>query len=458
MSEGVVLFLFRRDLRLIDNLALHKAIKHCRKNDYKLMLCFVFSSRQIDDNDYFSENAFRFMLESLDEFKDHVSLFDQDNFYEKIDNVKAIAFNKDYTPYAIQRDEKITDYCESNGLKLLTAEDYTLHPMGSIHTLSKTPYKVFGAFYRTASKLKKPSKPKRSQEEFDDLLVKDNNHNNKLFDSYMKKYKKDRDVIKGSRIEGLKLLKNIESGKHKDYGSERDDPSKSTTRLSAYLKFGCLSIREAYYTIIKSKSEVLLKQLYWKEFYANVTYFFPEILGGMVGNKNLEMNEDFRDRINWKYSEEKFEKWCKGMTGFPFIDAGMRELNESGFQHNRLRMATASFLIKDLHIDWKMGEKYFASKLVDYDPASNNGGWQWVAGTGTDASPYFRVFNPMTQHKRFDPECVYVKRWIPELAEIPAKDILSWNTKHTKYSNVSYPEPMLDHSVEAKLVMDLYAL
>jgi deoxyribodipyrimidine photo-lyase len=456
MSEGVVLFIFRRDLRLTDNLALRKAIKYCRKNEYKLMLCFVFSSKQIENNDYFSENAFRFMLESLEEIKDNISFFEEDNFYEKIDNVKAIAFNKDYTPYAIQREEKIEKYCESTQIKLLTAEDYTLHPMGSIHTLSKTPYKVFGAFYKTASKLKKPRKPEESQEEFDDLLIR-YKHNVKLFDSYMKKYKKDKDVIKGGRSEGMKLLKNIRSGKHKNYGLERDDPSKSTTRLSAYLKFGCLSIREAYYTILKSKSEVLLKQLYWKEFYANISYFFPEILGGMVGNKNLEMNEDFRNRIEWQYSKEKFEKWCKGMTGFPFVDAGMRELNESGFQHNRLRMVTASFLIKDLHIDWKMGEKYFASKLVDYDPASNNGGWQWVAGTGTDASPYFRVFNPMTQHKRFDPECVYVKRWIPELADVPVKDILNWNTKHQNYTSVvNYPEPMLDHSIEAKEVMDLY--
>lgn len=453
--EGIVLFIFRRDLRLIDNMALRKAIKHSKKNGYKLMLCFVFSSKQIENNEYFSENAFRFMLESLEEFKDKISFFEEDHFYEKIDTVKAIAFNKDYTPYAIYRDKIIEKYCESNDIALLTAEDYTLHSMGTICTMNQTPYKVYGAFYKMALNAEKPCKPKKTKQAIDDVLVVTKS-NKKLFDSYLKSFKKNENVIKGGRSEGLNIIDAIKRGVHKDYESERDDPSKSTTRLSAYLKFGCLSIREAYYAILKSRSYVLLKQLYWKEFYANVTYFFPEILGGMIGKKNLEASSDFRDRIDWEYSQDKFDKWCKGITGFPFVDAGMRELNNTGFLHNRLRMVTASFLIKDLHIDWKFGEKYFASKLVDYDPASNNGGWQWVAGTGTGASPYFRVFNPITQHKKFDTECVYVKRWIPELVDVPPKDILEWDTKHKSYQDVEYPKPMLDHGVEGKKVMDLY--
>ena len=155
-------------------------------------------------------------------------------------------------------------------------------------------------------------------------------------------------------------------------------------------------------------------------------------------------------------SLEQFNKWCKGETGFPLVDAGMRQMNKTGFMHNRLRMVTASFLIKDLHIDWRMGEQYFATQLVDYDPASNNGGWQWVAGTGTDASPYFRIFNPWTQIKRFDKECKYIKKWIPELEHIKPAHITKWFDKHMKYPEVEYPKPMVNHDIQKKLVVKLY--
>lgn len=461
METEKVVFIFRRDLRVYDNLALTKAVRFCKKHELKLVLAFVFSPIQIKKNKYFSSNAFRFMLECLDELNKEYTIhfYNQDNFYKNIPNLRAICFNRDYTPYAIQRDKRIETYCINQKITLLTEEDYTLHPMKSICTASQTPYKVFGAFYRQASKLSSPQKPQSTPNDLLEVVVGKSLDSESLLESYLKQYPVSSE-IKGGRHEGLKILERIKNGNFDDYMKTRDNPTEDTTRLGAYLKFGCLSIREAYHTIKKRpNSEGLIRQLYWKEFYANVSFFFPETLDGMVNQDektNMEMNPEMRNRIQWVKSEDHFEKWCQGMTGYPFVDAGMRQLNTTGFMHNRLRMVTASFLIKDLHMDWRLGEKYFASKLIDYDPASNNGGWQWVAGTGTDASPYFRVFNPSTQHKQFDPLSTYVKKWIPELSDVPVNDILNWDTKYVKYKHINYPKPLVDHKIEAKKVLDMY--
>jgi len=195
-----------------------------------------------------------------------------------------------------------------------------------------------------------------------------------------------------------------------DYSKTRDYPVlDKTTRLSAYIKFGCVSIREVYYNYKNVKE--LQRELLWREFYANILYYFPHVLGNAF--------KEQYDNVKWTNNKEWFKRWCQGKTGYAMVDAGMAQLNKTGWMHNRLRMITAMFLTKDLLIDWRWGEKYFATKLVDYDPASNNGGWQWSASTGTDSQPYFRIFNPDLQLKRYDKDYEYIRTWIPAFETEP---------------------------------------
>jgi deoxyribodipyrimidine photo-lyase len=487
-----VLFIFRRDLRIRDNLALNKAIEYSRDNGCKLILAFLFTKEQVTDNIYFSQNSFQFMIESLNDLNEKLdykmSFFEDKHSYKDLKDVKAIAFNSDYTPYARERDLEIEDYCKKEKLTVLKAEDYTLHAIESIQTLDGNPYKVFTPFYKKCMKTQSVEKPKS--------LVMDKTNIVKMgtldnLDKYCKKINKHLNVS-GGRDKALNILSLIKKGVYDNYNDKRDDPAhpNSTTQLSAYLKFGNISIREAYYAIKKryGKHTNIIKQLYWKEFYANIAYHYSRVLSGMstnesgmstnesgmstndnnATNSNWTFVEDYNE-IKWKLNEEynknernihvsqeQFDKWCKGETGFPLVDAGMRQMNKTGFMHNRLRMVTASFLIKDLQIDWRKGEQYFATQLVDYDPASNNGGWQWVAGTGTDASPYFRIFNPWTQIKRFDKECKYIKNWIPELDSVKSVHITKWFDKHMEYPGVEYPQPMVNHDIQKKLVVKLY--
>ena len=466
-----VLFIFRRDLRVRDNLALNLAIEFARDNDCKLILAFTFTKEQATTttNAYFSQNAFQFMVESLIDLNDKVdntmSFFEDKDFYRTLKDIKAIAFNTDYTPYACARDQEIEDYCKSQTITLLTAEDYTLHPIDSVKTLDGNVYKVFTPFYKMCMQIHTVDKPKSLRLRPQENVVRKGTLNS--LDKYYKNINTHLSV-NGNRDKALNVLTAIKNGVYDNYKDKRDDPShpNSTTRLSAYLKFGNISVREAYFAIKKryGKHNDLIKQLYWKEFYANIAYNYSHVLKGMTTHMKEDNSESLNNvtfvlelnDIKWTFDERKFEKWCKGNTGFPLVDAGMRQMNKTGFMHNRLRMVTASFLIKDLHIDWRRGERYFATQLVDYDPASNSGGWQWVAGTGTDASPYFRIFNPWIQIKNFDKDCKYIKQWIPELEDVKPTHIMKWFDRHKEYEDINYPKPIVDHDIQKKLVAKLY--
>lgn len=456
MGTGNVLFIFRRDLRVKDNRGLNRAISECRKgNGRRLILAFVFSQSQIEESPYYSEKAFRFMLESLSELNDRVdgkvAFFEKDDFYKSLPNVSTIVFNTDYTPYARARDQHIATYCESRDMKCFAVEDYTLHPIDSIKTKQNTAYQVFGYFHKAA---KREPKLKSTSRRLDtDRIVGDMGdgdlfarYTNRAREEYNEGREKPSSSPRGGRAVGRRRLKALSESFASRYDKERDFPEKAhTTLLSPYIKFGCISVREVYGAFASLKAYDLIKQLYWREFYANVAYHYPHVLEGMVGKRNLEMYPKFRTMV-WKNDKKEFVRWCEGNTGVPIVDAGMRQLNRTGFMHNRVRMITASFLVKNLAIDWRWGERYFATKLVDYDPASNNGGWQWVAGTGTDAAPYFRVFNPFSQAKRFDKQCKYVLEHVPELSNVSCRDILNWNRAHAKpiHKNVAYPAPMVD--------------
>lgn len=456
MNE-IVLFIFRRDLRFNDNLGLNHAIKYSKKHKSKLMLCFTFTNEQIKTNPYFSSNAYQFMIESLMKLKSKLSVFDDKDFYKDIDNVKAIFFNKDYTPYSIKRDNEIKEYCEKKNIVCEMFEDYTLLPIDSIKNQSGNPYNVFTPFYKKC--LEESTKiPKPVTESFKGCKVVKKQDSLDLDELYKNENKFI--LSRGGRLNGKKILRDIELGKYKNYVSNRDVPSMEdgTTRLSPYLKFGCVSLREVFYVVLNKHGlqHDLIKQLFWKEFYAMITYHYGYVLGGMISDDNNESFNKKYDKIEWSNKKEWYDRWCEGKTGVPIVDAGMRQLNKTGYMHNRLRMITASFLIKDLLIDWREGERYFATKLVDYDPASNNGGWQWVAGSGTDAAPYFRVFNPWLQMTRFDKECKYVKKWIPELINVSCEHLLKWEKKYKEYE-VDYPKPIIEnHGKQKEEFIDLY--
>jgi deoxyribodipyrimidine photo-lyase len=412
------IFIFRRDLRTEDNLALNNLL-HKGGN---ILPIFIFNPLQIysKHNAYFSNNAVQFMIESLESLEQqiHINYFEDDDInvlehLKKKYTIDTIAFNKDYTPFAIKRDEKIIEWCKQNNINVLTEEDYTLFKMGSIVNATGKPYQVFTPFYKATLKkrVNKPFLSSLAKVHFIHLVTK--------FDKRKYYIPNKQIAVNGGRENALKRLKL----NFKSYAKSRDYPSlDSTTKLSAYIKFGCVSIREVYHSL--KKYQPLSRELIWREFYANILFQFPHVLGESFKQKY--------DNIKWSNNKEWFQKWCEGKTGFPLVDAGMQQLNQTGWMHNRVRMVVAMFLTKDLLIDWRWGEKYFATKLVDYDPASNNGGWQWSSSTGTDAQPYFRIFSPELQTKKYDKNLEYITKWNPHY-----KDIV----------------PIVDHKERAKLAI-----
>jgi len=402
---NIKIFLFRRDLRIEDNLAFNKLMSS--DENEKIYPLFIFNPKQIYSkfNQYFSNNCVQFMIESLEELeqKVHINYFEGDDIsvLEKLSkqfNITTIAYNLDYSPFAIKRDNIISEWCKKKNIKLITEEDYTLFKMGMIVNKNNEPYKVFTPFYKQCI-LQKVEKP---------VIIKNNIKYIKDISSFDKKkyyIQNDNLAVNGGRRLALERMKI----KRNDYSKMRDYPSlDKTTKLSAYIKFGCISIREVFYNYEGNKE--LQRELFWREFYANILYHFPDVLGNSFKIKY--------DNIKWNNNKEMFKLWCDGKTGYAIVDAGMKQLNETGWMHNRVRMITAMFLTKDLLIDWRWGEKYFATKLVDYDPASNNGGWQWSASTGTDSQPYFRIFNPDLQAKKFDKDHEYINKWNPEYQNI----------------------------------------
>ncbi|MFO7710246.1 MAG: deoxyribodipyrimidine photo-lyase [Candidatus Woesearchaeota archaeon] len=416
------LFIFRRDLRDFDNTGLNEASRLSRK----VTCAFIFDPRQ-QAHPYFSENAFQFMLESLEALKIPLTVM-QGEPTKVIHNLKgfdAVFVNRDYTPFAIQRDKDIQKICEKKDIAFHSYADYLLLEPEIALKKDNTPYTKFTPFYRNAARfpIKRPDtyKPKNLSSKKGTLP----------------KIKRKELLIKGGRTNGLKLLKNIPA----DYETSRNMPSKNTSLLSAHHKFGTISIRESYW---QKTPETFTQELYWRDFFTHIAYHFPYVFG-------KEFQKRFQG-IRWKNNKKLFRLWCEGKTGFPIVDAGMRELNQTGYMHNRVRMITASFLVKDMHIDWRWGEQYFATKLIDYDPSVNNGNWQWSASTGCDAQPYFRIFNPWRQQERFDPDCTYIKRLIPELLDYNPKQI----HQHKESPLKTYQRPILDHKESKDTTLSLF--
>lgn len=487
------IFVFRRDLRIQDNLAFSTLINNINddKSDYQniILPIFIFNSKQIDDkiNKYFNKNSVEFLIQSLDSLnndldnkliyihseKNDIDVFN--NIKSKIENknktsrLTSVYFNIDYTPFAIKRDEQIKSWCESNKVNYVTEEDYTLLPINTVLTNSGTFFSVFTPFYRKFLSLSKqiPNVSSVNNSKLNDYLYNklptiDNVIKPKSIHKYYFNDMNENLFVKGGRDNALDIVKMIKNGHFKSYDNERNFPSlkDKTTKLSAYLKFGCVSIREVYYALLETHSldHGLIRELIWREFYACIAFNKPRILEGQIttSKDNLPFKEKY-DKIEWSFNKEWFDKWCNGETGFPLVDSAMRQMNTTGWMHNRCRMVVASFLVKDMLMDWTLGEKYFAQKLVDYDPASNNGGWQFSSSTGVDAQPYFRIFNPFSQSLKFDADCEYIKKWIPELSDIDAKSIHTWDVSYEKNKNkTSYPMPMLVHKEQSKKAIELF--
>lgn len=458
------IFLFHRDLRLIDNTTLIKQIK---ENEHVIPI-FIFTPEQIDPtkNDYLSNNSVQFMIESLHELANEIKKYNGKLYFLKGDNlkilnnihkkikIKSIGFNIDYTPYARNRDNEIQNWCKENNIECYMEEDYLLY-----NILNNQTTKDNGEFYQVFTPFRNNCYNKLKVREIDAfksfkfIKNKELNHNKYIIENIDDFYTNNSNInVHGGRTNGLKILNNI--SKFKDYEKERDYLIYKTTFLGAHNHFSTVSIREVYHKFANDigKKCGLVNELHWRDFYCNITYFAPRVL------QNKSFKEKY-DNIEWENNKKLFKIWCEGNTGFPIVDAGMRQLNKTGFMHNRLRMITSSFLIKDLHIDWRWGEKYFATKLVDYSPMQNNGGWLWSSGGGTDSQPYFRIFNPWSQIK-FDPDYEFIKLWIPQIKNISNKELNKWFDPniHNKWldQGIEYYKPIVDHDKERKNTLEIY--
>lgn len=447
------LFIFRRDLRLADNTALIDALEKSRR----VIPCFIFDPVQVTEkNQYRSKHAIEFMIESLKDLSNQLAKKNGKLFIfygmsevviEKLVQevtIDAIFVNRDYTPFSRNRDENLEKFCRQKSIAFNIHGDYLLHEPEDIYTKSGTPFSVFTAFYNTSllHQIKTPAKNNHKNYYTGDITLSENNED--IFKKVLP-YSLSLTYTSGGTHTAQKILKNLEI--FKEYQKTRDFPFIETTHLSAHNKFGTVSIREAYSSIVDNLgiNHALLRQLYWRDFFTHVSWHHPRVFGNAF-------HEKYND-LSWNINQEMFERWCSGTTGFPLVDAGMRQLNQTGFMHNRARLVVGSFLVKDLHINWQWGEKYFAQQLVDYDPCVNNGNWQWVASTGCDSTPYFRIFNPWLQQQKFDPECIYIKTWIPELKQVLPRTIHAWYEKNT---GTAYPAPMVDHARQAVITKQLY--
>ncbi|MEO6128051.1 MAG: deoxyribodipyrimidine photo-lyase [Ferruginibacter sp.] len=430
MSEVINILWLRRDLRLNDNAALY----HALKSDNPVLPIFIFDKNILDKLEHKADRRVQFIYDALDEMQGKLkqSGSSLEVFYDTPENafkkiittykINKVFTNTDYEPYATQRDKIISSFLKKNNIEFLSFKDQVIFEKDEVIKDDGSPYTVFTPYSR---------KWKAALTEFH------------LKSYRSKKYYSNFFKVKEKKIPTLKMMgfeetekkfpsKNLNEELIKHYGEKRDFPGiKGTSKLGLHLRFGTISIRELAAKAM-DLSGTFLNELIWRDFYQMILWHFPYVGEG-------KSFKPAYDSIHWLTDNGEFEKWCNGETGYPIVDAGMRELNATGFMHNRVRMVTASFLCKHLLLDWRLGEAYFAEKLLDYDFAANNGGWQWASGSGCDAAPYFRIFNPYLQTKRFDKNLTYIKKWVPEFQEF------------------DYPKPIVDHEFARKRCLETYA-
>ena len=427
-SHKVSVFWFRRDLRLNDNAGLY----HALKSEHPVLPLFIFDSDILDNLPDKTDRRVEFIRNALIELQSELekhksSLIVKHGHPVEIWKQLADEFelaevylNHDYEPAAINRDEAVNKFLSSRGIPVHSYKDQVIFEKDEIIKNDGSPYTVYTPYM------------KKWKSEINDFTVPHYPCEKFFFNFYKtqsQKIPKLEDIGFHGTGEGFPS-KEIDEALIQNYHKTRNYPGiNGTSRLSVHLRFGTVSIREIV-RMAMNLNETWLNELIWREFFMMILFHFPHVV-----------NRPFREKyenINWRNDKGEFKKWCEGETGFPIIDAGMRELNSTGYMHNRVRMVTANFLTKLVRIDWRWGERYFAEKLLDYELSSNNGNWQWAAGCGCDAAPYFRIFNPDTQIEKFDPELKYVKKWVPE------------------YGTDAYVKPVIDYKSARQRALVVY--
>ncbi|MFN5376889.1 MAG: cryptochrome/photolyase family protein [Chitinophagaceae bacterium] len=426
----VNIFWFRRDLRLHDNVGLLSALQ----SERPVLPIFIFDTNILDKLDKPEDLRVQFIHQTLIEIDFQLKHIGsgltvmygtpQQVFLDLLlnYNIGKVYTNHDYEPYAIKRDQSIEELLSQHGVGFLTSKDQVIFEKKEVTKDDGLPYTVFTPYSKRwkAKLAENPIQHFPSETHFD----------------YFLKYNSS-EIISLEAMGFLKKswsfpLRKVADDIIKNYAAQRDFPAiEGTSRLGVHLRFGTISVRQQVINAT-GKSETFLNELIWREFYHQILFNFPHVGEGKSFKRQY-------DQIQWRDNEVDFEKWCKGVTGYPIVDAGMRELAATGYMHNRVRMITASFLTKHLFLDWRWGEAWFASKLLDFDLAANNGGWQWAAGSGCDAAPYFRIFNPALQTDKFDKKAEYIRKWIPE------------------FDSLQYPAPMVQHEFARKRCLENYA-
>ena len=421
------IFWFRRDLRLDDNVGFF----HALKNAEEVLPIFIFDENilsQLPKNDArvtFIHQQLEKMQRQLQEIGKSLAVFygKPEDIFKKLiseNSIKTIFTNHDYEPYARKRDLGLFQLFSEHTIEFKTSKDQVIFEKNEVAKDDGTPYVVYTPYSN------------KWKENFNKIALIDYKSEDCLAKIMLHSYPFLSLNQIGFETSKIKVTPfDISDHLIDNYEATRNFPAlNKTSYLGIYLRFGAISIRKAVAKALESKNETFLKELIWREFFMQILWHFPY-------TKNSSFRPKY-DAIKWDNNENLFQKWCDGKTGYPFVDAGMRELNTTGHMHNRVRMIVASFLCKHLLIDWRWGETYFASKLLDYEQASNVGNWQWAAGSGVDAAPYFRIFNPTEQIKKFDKELKYIKKWIPEL------------------ETFEYPKPIVDHKEAREKCLKVY--
>lgn len=428
MEKEISICWLRRDLRLEDNAALY----HALNGPNPVLVLFIFDTTILDKLNARDDARVTFIYKVIERLGAELKklgssiLVLNDNPEKawqevlKTYKVKNVYANHDYEPYARERDDSLSEFLSSESITFKTFKDQVIFEKDEVVKADGKPYTVFTAYFRQWEK--------------------------KLNDFYKKAYPVEKYLSNLLKIKPLTIPTLEEMGfeesnqdfpsihfekKLDEYEKRRDYPGdEATSRIGMHLRFGTVSIREAVREAMDQKADKWLSELVWRDFYTMILWHFPYV--------SKSCFKPAYDKIKWRNDEKEFEAWCNGNTGYPLVDAGMRQLNEIGFMHNRVRMVVASFLSKHLLIDWRWGETYFAEKLLDYEMASNVGGWQWACGCGNDAAPYFRVFNPELQAKRFDPKHVYINKWVPEIKQ------------------QKYVQPIVEHTFARERVLKVF--
>lgn len=428
MDGKISIFWFRRDLRLEDNAGLY----HALRSGYPVLPVFIFDTNILGGLEDKADKRVGFIHHCLLAIQKqllkngstlhvlHGKPVEAFKKFAGIYDIAAVYANHDYEPYARERDEEIATFLLKKNIPFYTGKDQVIFEKNEVLKDNGEPYTVFTPYSR------------KWKEKLDDFYIK----------SYpVKQYAGNFLKLKAINIPSLEEIGfekadfeipevNIDESRIRNYAQTRDFPAMDgTTQLGIHLRFGTISIRQLA-AEAKNLNETFLTELIWREFYQMILWHYPQVI-------NTSFKKEY-DNIQWRNKEEEFQRWCEGNTGYPIVDAGMRELNETGYMHNRVRMITASFLTKHLLIDWRWGEAYFGTKLLDYDLAANNGNWQWAAGSGCDAAPYFRIFNPYLQTKKFDPGLEYIRKWVPE------------------FDKDTYPRPIVEHEFARARCLAVY--